>query len=93
MNIRRDMQRVVTVLIIHSTDSRKSGTVVTDILLKLLHVGTWKRIGASLTSLASDTIGIGTRFRAGINLGVYDKVYCRAGTGYKRQGLLMPVTG
>lgn len=55
---------------------------------------------ASLTSFASDTIGIGTRFRTSINLGVYDKVYRafpaeggRAGTGYKRQGLLMPVTG
>jgi len=29
----------------------------------------------SLTLFASDTIGIGTRFRASINLGVYDKVY------------------
>jgi len=60
---------------IYPLDELSKGTVVLNILLKLLYVGNVETHRVSLTSFASDTIGIGTRFRASINLGVYDKVY------------------
>lgn len=72
-------------------DTHPFGLVVNIFAAALGNVG----YATGAADVVSDAIGIETRFRASINLGVYDKVHRalsdsrgggdgRAGTGYKR---------